>query len=250
MRTRNNAAIGATVQSLLGRPMQELALEAYTLMHLADTAFPTGGFAFSQGLESMGKSGHLKSEKDLDEYLLSQLKTVCEFELPFINSSYALYDDFDNNTLLSMTNEWEAFNTVESIRKASEILGENWFSLIKSAYKPNDIEELEQQFRSRSLPKYFQIVLPLLLRRIGFERTAIQRLVLYMALRDQFSAGIRLGLIGPLRAQALHVAIAPKCEALRLRFADTTYDRAVRSQPMIEMAQTGHQYMYSKLFQN
>ncbi len=185
--------------------MQELALEAYTLMHLADTAFPTGGFAFSQGLESMGKSGHLKSENDLYEYLLSQLKTVCEFELPFINSSYALYDDFDNNTLLSMTNEWEAFNTVESIRKASEILGENWFSLIKSAYKPNDIEELEQQFRSRSLPKYFQIVLPLLLRRIGFERTAIQRLVLYMALRDQFSAGIRLGLIGPLRAQALHV---------------------------------------------
>jgi urease accessory protein UreF len=75
--------------------MQEMTLEPYTLMHLADSALPTGGFAFSQGLESMGKSGHLKSESDFREYLTAQLKTVGEFELPFMNSAYALCDDFD-----------------------------------------------------------------------------------------------------------------------------------------------------------
>lgn len=230
--------------------MKNFALEPYTLMHLADTAFPTGGFAFSQGLESMGKSGHLRSEKDFREYLISQLKTVSEFELPFINSSYALEDDFDQGTLTEMTEEWEALNTVESIRKASGILGENWFSLIKSAYAPEGIEELEQRFRANSLSMYFQIILPLLLRRIGIDRNTIQRLALHMALRDQFSVAIRLGLIGPIRAQALYVLVAPECESLRIQYADVTYDQAVRSQPMIEMAQANHQYMYSKLFQN
>ena len=198
----------------------------------------------------MGKSGHLKSEDDLREYLRSQVRTLCEFELPFVNSSYALYDKFDQDSLIDMTEAWDAFNTIESIRKASEILGENWFSLIKSAYAPDDIEELRQQFHAHSSPMYFQIILPHLLRRIGFDRRAIQHLVLYMTLRDQFSAAIRLGLIGPLRAQALHVEMAPECESLRLQYENATYENAVRSQPMLEMAQTNHQYMYSKIFQN
>jgi len=230
--------------------MQEMTLEPYTLMHLADSALPTGGFAFSQGLESMGKSGHLKSESDFREYLTAQLKTVGEFELPFMNSAYALCDDFDQAVLTDMTEEWEAFNTVECIRKASEILGENWFSLLKSSYQPKGMNEIEDRFRVNSLPMYLQIVLPIVLKRMGLNRTTVQRLVFHMALRDQFSAAVRLGLIGPLRAQGLYVLVAPECESLRIQFADATYDQAVRFQPMIEMAQASHQYMYSKLFQN
>jgi urease accessory protein len=45
----------------------------YELMHLADSALPAGGYAFSSGLEGAYQLGLLGSPKALEEFVLSAL---------------------------------------------------------------------------------------------------------------------------------------------------------------------------------
>ena len=57
------------------------------LLHLADSALPTGSFAYSYGLESSVTFGLLRTEAELRAYLYSFLQQVVGFELPFITSA-------------------------------------------------------------------------------------------------------------------------------------------------------------------
>ena len=56
-------------------------ISSYELMHLADSALPAGGYAFSSGLESAYRLGLLSDEAALQEYIEGFLHGVATAEL-------------------------------------------------------------------------------------------------------------------------------------------------------------------------
>ena len=220
------------------------------LLHLSDSAWPTGGFAYSNGLEALAKFGHLRDMSAFNEYLQSHLLLLSQAELPFINSAFALNLDHEEEMLVNMIDDWHAWNTVETMRCSSRLLGENWFDLIEGVYAPKGIEQIRVLFNAESRPKYYPVILPLLLRLLDFDLPMIQRLFFHLAVRDQCNAAVRLGLFGPRKSQELYVKGADCAERVRIRYQSSTFTQARRSQPMLEMAQGTHQHLYSKLFQN
>ena len=88
------------------------------------------------------------------------------------------------------------------------------------------------------------------LKSAGAERSQIRELFIFMQLRDQLSAAVRLGLIGPSEAQRiqseLEQSIAPDLE----RTVSKTAAEAERIAPMMDVAQMLQPSLYSKLFQN
>ena len=45
-----------------------------SLLHFADSAFPTGGYAHSFGLETYCQQGRVKGREDLERFLMAQLE--------------------------------------------------------------------------------------------------------------------------------------------------------------------------------
>ena len=56
----------------------------FTLWQLADSAFPTGGFAHSAGLEAAWQHGEVRNRSELQGYLLASLHQLGRAALPFV----------------------------------------------------------------------------------------------------------------------------------------------------------------------
>lgn len=241
-----------------------MSVEMLRLFQLADSIFPSGGFAFSNGLECMARQGNLKGMDDFHQYLECYLEQLATLELPYLNSAFAeAKSDSPESGQLSMDSnqgltpkfilvarDWNAWLFLPAQRRGSLAQGTAWLHAIEETYAIPAISLLRQAFLTYELPLHFLMVLASTLSLVGIGLVDAQNLLLHMALRDQLGAAVRLGLLGSLQAQKMHYRFASIGDAYRSRHADWTHVMARRSTPMIELAQVGHANLYSKLFQS
>jgi urease accessory protein len=216
------------------------------LLHLADSALPTGSFAYSYGLESSITFGLLRTENEFRAYLYSFLQQAMGFEVPFITSAAQVTDDELEPLLL----EYDAQLLVPALHLASITQGKNWLKLLATFYPQAGLAALGSELARRQLPAHFVPLFGLSLGKTGFTLADIQLTYLHLALRDQLSAAIRLGFIGPMAGHLLQHDFYGIFESL-LDFADIRpYTEATRCTLLLDVAQILHDDIYSRLFQN
>ena len=216
------------------------------LLHLADSALPTGSFAYSYGLESSITFGLLQTETELRAYLYSFLQQVMGFEIPFITSA-AHIAPADLPTLLT---EYDAQLLIPALHRASLTQGKNWLKLLATFYPEAGLVELGEELAQRQLPGHLVPLFGLSLGRVGFALTDIQATYLHLALRDQLSAAIRLGFIGPMAGHLLQHDFYSVFESLLAAADIRPYTEATRCTVLLDVAQMLHDDIYSRLFQN
>ena len=85
------------------------------------------------------------------------------------------------------------------------------------------------------VPAHYLPSLGLCLTRLGYPVEDARRLHLFCVLRDQMSAAIRLGLIGPTDGHELQAGCFRRCEELQRASAVKTYVDAARNAPLIDI---------------
>ena len=238
------------------------------LLQLADSSFPAGGFAFSNGLESLAKSGYVKTWEDFREYLGCHLEQMIAAEMPFLASAFAAVLPPDASAadpgssepaasapeeFAAVAREWDAWVFLPAPRRASLSQGQAWTRALEAAWGISEVTSIRPWFSARGLPLHFLMAFAAGLRAAGYGFGEAQSLLLHMALRDQLGAAVRLGLIGSLQAQRLHREHIAEGESLLSARADRIaagHAAAERTAPMIELAQASHPNLYSKLFQS
>ena len=213
----------------------------YPLMHLADSALPAGGYAFSNGLEGAYQLGLLDACGALEEFVRSALMAAAYGEMPFIHSCYAESDD---ETLAAMLHFYDALIAAPAMRRASLILGKNWLRLMAGLYPKVEFTTL------RPAPAHYTVVFGLALKATGFAQADAQRLYMFQVLRDQLSTAVRLGVVGPLEATRKQWGLYGHCEELLAEVAGRPYAQATRCAPQLDIAQSTHDDLYSRLFQS
>ena len=213
----------------------------YPLMHLADSALPAGGYAFSNGLEGAYQLGLLDAAGALEEFVRSALMAAAYGEMPFIHSCYAESDD---EALAAMLHFYDALIAAPAMRRASLILGKNWLRLMAGLYPKVEFTNL------RPAPAHYTVVFGLALKATGFAQADAQRLYMFQVLRDQLSAAVRLGVVGPLEATRKQWGLYGHCEELLAEVAGRPYAQATRCAPQLDIAQSTHDDLYSRLFQS
>lgn len=213
----------------------------YPLMHLADSALPAGGYAFSNGLEGAYQLGLLDACGALEEFVRSALMAAAYGEMPFIHSCYAESDD---EALADMLYFYDALIAAPAMRRASLILGKNWLRLMAGLYPKVEFTTL------RPAPAHYTVVFGLALKATGFAQADAQRLYMFQVLRDQLSAAVRLGVVGPLEATRKQWGLYGHCEELLAEVAGRPYAQATRCAPQLDIAQSTHDDLYSRLFQS
>jgi urease accessory protein len=216
------------------------------LLHLADSALPTGSFAYSYGLESSLNFGLLRTETELRAYLYSFLQQIVGFELPFISSAAHA----TGSGLESLLLEYDAQLLTPALHRASLTQGKNWLRLLATFYPEAGLNELSDALTHRTLPAHFVPLFGLSLGRTGFALADIQLTFLHLALRDQLSAAIRLGFIGPMAGHRLQHDFYGVFENLLAAADIRPYTEAARCTLLLDVAQILHDDIYSRLFQN
>lgn len=212
------------------------------LLHLADSALPTGSFAYSYGLESSLTFGLVQTETEFRAYLYSFLQQAVSFELPFLTSAATGAD------LAALLLEYDAQLLVPALHRASITQGKNWLKLLATFYPEAQLEALGQQLAQQALPAHFGPLFGLTLGLVGFKVADIQTTYLHLALRDQLSAAIRLGFLGPMAGHRLQHEFYGIFEEL-LAAEIPPYTEASRGTVLLDIAQALHEELYSRLFQ-
>ena len=214
------------------------------LLHLTDSALPTGSFAYSYGLESSLTFGLLRTETEFRAYLYTFLQQAVSFELPFITSAAA------GVALELLLTEYDAQLLTPALHRASLTQGKNWLRLLATFYPEAGLAELGEDLTRRNLPAHFGPLFGLSLGRIGFAVADVQTAYLHLALRDQLSAAIRLGFMGPMAGHLLQHDFYGIFESLLSAADIRPYTEATRCTVLLDVAQLLHEELYSRLFQN
>lgn len=235
----------------MNHPPTQPASDDWIVWQLLDSAFPTGGFAHSSGLEAAAQQGEVASDESLASFFESSLLQAGRAALPLVMVCHlepARFAEFDElcDTMLRST----------VANRASRAQGQAYLIAIERAFAGPSrpaaaaIAELRAQVRRDRLPGHFAPSFGASAGWLGFTPMTTAMAFLFLTLRGLVSSAVRLGIIGPMHAQAMQFELSPFARWVAHRFIDKPATDAAQSAPIIDILQGGHDRLYSRLFQS
>ena len=194
----------------------------------------------------MARLGWLKNSDDVYNYLKIQLEQACTAELPFINSIISNHNSTEE--LKNIFLYYDSFIQIEEIRSASIRQATSWMDIISEI--ESHIKNYCSFIYDYKYTLHYTPVFALSLFSISIDLSTIKELFIYIILRDQVSAAIRLGLTGPNKGASILSYMLTLASEYIIKYSDLHYTQAFRAAPMLEIAQAKHNELYTKLFQN
>jgi urease accessory protein len=196
---------------------------------IVDSAFPTGAFSHSWGLEAAWQFGEVPDVHALRAFVDASIVQSGHAYLPFMN---------------------EAYRDPESI-EAFDALADAFRTLMATAARVWPSDRLTRlQARAAGTCAHIAPLSGAVFQSIGLPLPTAQHVVLYGTVRSVLSAAVRLGVIGGFEAQRLQYACGQRLEEIANRCAALSIDDVAQTAPMVDLLQAGHDRLYSRLFQS
>jgi urease accessory protein len=217
----------------------------WLMWQLADSAFPAGGFAHSGGLEAAWQTGELEGPEGLQGFVRCSLLQSARGATPYMLEAAAAanHEDF-----VRMDRWYDAFLTNVVANDASRAQGKGFLAAAERALGGTEIVALRRRILDERSPGHWPIMFGGVGSRLGIDRVGLARLLLFIALRGNISAAVRLGIVGPMQGQAIQNQLAPYGESLAQRAVGWSIEEAAQVAPVMELLQGMHSRLYSRLF--
>ena len=214
------------------------------VLQLADSAFPIGGFAHSNGLESAVKWGELGGDYDLQRFFRDSLLQVGRGSLPTIQAAYR------GHSFSELDWQCDRFLNNHVANRASRRQGQALVNTSCCVFPFSELTRIRLFIRGQNLPCHLAPAFGCVLSTLQVNEEETLRLFLFMTLRSLVSSAVRLSLVGPLRGQSIQYELSPYVEHVLDRCVGASADDIVQTSPVIDVLQATHDRLYSRLFQS
>jgi urease accessory protein len=217
-------------------------MTSWIVLQLADSAFPTGGFTHSAGLEAALQAGELASVERFCTELVDQLAHGSLPILAGVHDDPARLAELDAFTRATLWSHVAA--------RASRTQGRALLDVAARSFRHDTLVEARARLSRNELDGHLAPTFGFVTRALGVPRDEALATFLHLGLRGALSAAVRLGCIGPSEGQALHHRLHPVLEAALARARTLTVDDVAQTAPVVELVQATHDRLYSRLFQS
>lgn len=200
----------------------------FLLLQLADGSFPSGGFAHSNGLEAASVLGAVELEAFLD----ASLRQAGRFALPFVSAA--------RSDLASADDACDAMLLFRGPNQASRAQGR---ALVNAVHRVWD------DLRPYDGPMHHAPIFGAVFAALGVTEDDTRAAYLHGLTRSILSAGVRLGLVGPLEAQRIHASRADVMTAV-LETASDDATATAQTAPLLEIYAALHERLDGRMFQS
>jgi urease accessory protein len=211
----------------------------WLMWQLADSAFPTGGFAHSSGLEAAWQHGEVRNRAELTSFIEAGLHQFGRATLPFMTAAHRQPANLAEADDLS-----HAFLSNHVANRASRLQGQAMLASARRIFKRPALDKLHAPHGH--LAPVFGAVIGAL--EISAEAAA--NLFLFTHLRGLIAAGVRLGIVGPMEAQSLQHEFTELARKILIRSLTRKIDDVAQTAPLQEIWQGAQDRLYSRLFQS
>ena len=210
---------------------------------VVDSAFPTGTFAHSWGLESAWQHGEVDGAPALRAFLDASIQQAGYAALPLVNAAFDAPDELEAFDEIA-----DAFLINAVANRASRVQGRTLAATAARVWSVPALEAIE--LRVQDGCAHAAPVSGAVFRVLGLTRSSTQRVVLFATARGVLSAAVRLGIVGSYEAQRMQQACAPWLDRVASDCAQLTVSDLAQTAPLVDILQAGHDRLYSRLFQS
>jgi urease accessory protein len=225
---------------------------------LVDSAFPTGGYAHSNGLEAAWQHGEVRNAAEVVSFIDASLQQSCYSILPFVSAAHA-----EPDRLLELDELCDAFTTNHVANRASRLQGCAWAAAVARIF-PGAVKSLEAPgplgrdvakpvgvpLLPRSRCGHFAPIFGVSTRSLGLSRPMALRLLFFHQLRGLIAAAVRLNIVGGMEAQRIQQRLSGRADDLVALGSSLTLDDIAQTAPLLDVWQGAHDRLYSRLFQS
>ena len=212
------------------------------MLQLADSAFPTGGFAHSAGLEALVQAGELQGVEQFVGELVDQL---AHGSLPIVGAAHdeparlAELDAFTRTTVWSHV-----------AARASKNQGRALLDVAARSFGHEALVTARARLARNELEGHLAPVFGFVTRTLGVARDEALATFLHLGVRGALSAAVRLGCIGPGEGQAIHHRLHATLDLALARARTLGLADVAQTAPLLELFGATHDRLYSRLFQS
>jgi urease accessory protein len=217
----------------------------WLLWQLADSAFPAGSFAHSGGLEAAWQSGLLDGCDALGDFLRAVLAQAACGAVPLAVATCREPERFEE-----VDGFCDAFLSNHVANRASRGQGQALLAAAGRVFRVPRLTEFAAGARASRPPGHLAPVFGVVANALDVDPERAGRLFLFLSLRGLTSAAVRLGVVGPLEAQSIQYRLAADAERYAAEALRTPVEDVAQTAPLLDLAQGGHDRLYSRLFQS
>jgi urease accessory protein len=218
-------------------------LNDWLLWQLADSAFPTGGYAHSLGLEAAWHHGEVRQAGELVSFIEATLQQLGHAVLPFLTAAYD-----EPGRLEELDALCDAFTTNHVANRASRLQGRAWRSALARIFALEKGPGLTGSFPSPH--GHFAPLFGASMQHLHAPRVTAIRLLFFQQLRGVLAAAVRLNIVGPIEAQRLQHQLAGPVDKIIDTCQSLALDDLAQTAPLLDLWQGAHDRLYSRLFQS
>ena len=217
----------------------------WTLWQLIDSAFPTGGFAHSNGLEAAWQQGAFTDERSLTLFLRASLHQAASGGLPFVRAAWGNPTNF-----LQFDTLCEATLINHVANRASRAQGRALLRAAGATFGDPVLLEHERAGRNSKAPLHFAPTFGIVAAALKIDLPTTETAFLFVLLRGSIAAAVRLGIIGPMEAQRLQHDLSKESPAAVESLHGVPPEEACQTSPVLDLLHANQERLYSRLFQS
>jgi urease accessory protein len=219
-------------------------------LRFVDSFFPSGGYAFSSGLEAAVQGGAVRNAEDLSRYVVELITTgVGEREAVAVGLAHEAYLSGSLESAVEADRELEAMKLGRESRTASRQMGRQVMRLaVEQATKHPLLEEFLAAVEQERTPGHLAVTLGMTLAAAGWSKEDSIAAFLYQTATGYVSAAMKLLPVGQKEGQRLIDSWLDVIQQVSQRAAQ---QRVFRSwSPVQDIYAMRHSRLESRLFRS
>jgi len=197
------------------------------------------------GLESAWRHGLVNSESEFRSFIDAALSQFGHGQLPFVMAVRNEPEQFfEMDRLLDATLSNHVANA------ASRTQGRSLLRAAREVYESTELSELATNVTESNAAAHMATCFGYVAAVIDLDVEVTARLTVFLTLRDLVSSAVRLGVGGRVRGQVFQREANPRAEEVAALCARIPVDEATQTAPLLEILQTRHDTLYSRLFRS
>ncbi len=222
-----------------------------SLLHFADSAFPTGGYAHSFGLETCCQAGLVRGREDLERFLMAQLEgSAGPCDATAAAGALRAAARSDLRSCRELDAMLEAMKPVKEFREGSRQMGRQTLRVAAALTGDARLVEYAADVDRGLVPGHHAVAYGLAAAALGWDPETATTAYLYSTTALLVGAALRLLSMGQLEGQrvlwGLHPVIARVAREAALRDPSEVWSFA----PGIELAGIRHAALEMRLFRS